>query len=144
MERKIVDHLFRHQYGKMVAILIRLFGLSNIETIEDAVQDTFIKATLQWRSQIPENPEPWLIKVAKNRTIDILRSVKAEKNRFDKVVHKVVSNHTNDIYLDHEIEDSQLRMISWHAIQVLNQKNKLPSHLRLFLDLVLKKLPRPF
>lgn len=111
MERKIVDHLFRHQYGKMVAILIRLFGLSNIETIEDAVQDTFIKATLQWRSQIPENPEPWLIKVAKNRTIDILRSVKAEKNRFDKVVHKVVSNHTNDIYLDHEIEDSQLRMI---------------------------------
>lgn len=111
MEQKIVDHLFRHQYGKMVAILIRLFGLSNIETIEDAVQDTFIKATLQWRSQIPENPEAWLIKVAKNRTIDILRSLKAEKNRFDKVAHKVASNHTDDIFLDHEIEDSQLRMI---------------------------------
>ncbi|MCK5440855.1 MAG: sigma-70 family RNA polymerase sigma factor [Maribacter sp.] len=130
MEQKIVDHLFRHQYGKMVAILIRFFGLSNIETIEDAVQDTFIKATLQWRSQIPENPEAWLIKVAKNRTIDILRSVKAEKNRFEKVAHKVVSNHTNDIFLDHEIEDSQLRMIFVACHPSLKPKEQIAFALR--------------
>ncbi len=111
MEHKIVDHLFRHHYGKMVAILTRFFGLSHIETIEDAVQDTFIKATLQWRNQLPDNPEAWLTKVAKNRTIDLLRSIKAEKSRFDKIAFGVSSIQLNELFLDHEIEDSQLRMI---------------------------------
>ena len=111
MEHKVVDHLFRHQYGKMVATLIRVFGLSNIETIEDAVQDTFIKATLQWRNQIPENPEAWLVKVAKNRTIDLLRSIQAKKNQFQKITSGSTSIQLNDLFLDHEIEDSQLRMI---------------------------------
>jgi len=111
MEHKIVDHLFRHHYGKMVAILTRYFGLTHIETIEDAVQDTFIKATLQWRNQLPDNPEAWLTKVAKNRTIDLLRSIKSEKNRADKIDIGASSVELNDLFLDHEIEDSQLRMI---------------------------------
>ena len=111
MENKIVDHLFRHHYGKMVAILTRFFGLSHMETIEDAVQDSFIKATLQWRKQLPDNPEAWLIKVAKNRTIDLLRSIKSEKNRIEKITTGASSIPLNELFLDHEIEDSQLRMI---------------------------------
>ena len=111
MEQIIVDHLFRHHYGKMVAILIRFFGLSHLETIEDAVQDTFIKATLQWRNQLPDNPEAWLTQVAKNRTIDLLRSIKAEKNRIEKINYGTSSIPLNELFLDHEIEDSQLRMI---------------------------------
>ena len=43
-ETQILDHLFRHQYGRMVSILTRLFGLANLPLIEDAVQDTFISA----------------------------------------------------------------------------------------------------
>jgi hypothetical protein len=35
-EQKIIDHLFRHQYGKMVSILTRIFGLSHLEMVEDA------------------------------------------------------------------------------------------------------------
>ncbi len=111
MEQKIVDHLFRHHYGKMVAILTRFFGLSHIETIEDAVQDTFIKATLQWRKQLPDNPEAWLTQVAKNRTIDLLRSIKAEKNRIEQVSSGASSIPLNELFLDYEVADSQLRMI---------------------------------
>lgn len=111
MKNKIVDHLFRHHYGKMVAILVRFFGLSHIETIEDAVQDTFIKATLQWRKELPDNPEAWLTKVAKNRTIDLLRSIKSENKRVEKFNTGLSSIPFNELFLDHEIEDSQLRMI---------------------------------
>lgn len=110
-DQKIVDHLFRHHYGKMVAILTRFFGLAHIETIEDAVQDTFIKATLQWRKQLPDNPEAWLTRVAKNRTIDLLRSIKAEKKRIEKISNGPSSIPLNELFLDHEIADSQLRMI---------------------------------
>ena len=111
MEHKVVDHLFRHHYGKMVAILTRFFGLSYIETIEDAVQDTFIKATSQWRTKIPDNPEAWLNRVAKNRTIDILRSIQAEKNRNFTITTGASSLQIDELFLDHEVADSQLRMI---------------------------------
>lgn len=111
MEHKVVDHLFRHHYGKMVAILTRFFGLSYIETIEDAVQDTFIKATSQWRTKIPDNPEGWLNRVAKNRTIDILRSIQAEKNRNLSITTGASSLQIDELFLDHEVADSQLRMI---------------------------------
>ena len=110
MENQLVDHLFRHHYGKMVAILTRYFGLAQMETIEDAVQDTFIK-TLQWRKELPDNPEAWLTRVAKNRTIDLLRSIKAEKNRIERINNGPNSIPLNELFLDHEIEDSQLRMI---------------------------------
>ncbi|WP_299318483.1 sigma-70 family RNA polymerase sigma factor [uncultured Maribacter sp.] len=111
MEHKVVDHLFRHHYGKMVAILTRFFGLSYLETIEDAVQDTFIKATSQWRTKIPDNPEAWLNRVAKNRTIDILRSIQAEKNRNLTITTGASSLQIDELFLDHEVADSQLRMI---------------------------------
>ena len=38
----LTDHLFRHESGKMVAVLTRIFGLTNISTAEDIVQDFFI------------------------------------------------------------------------------------------------------
>ncbi len=111
MESKVVDHLFRHQYGKMIAVLTNFFGLSHLETIEDAVQDTFVKATLQWRTERPENPEAWLMMAAKNRAIDLLRRIKAEKNRFEKAATGAASIRLNEMFLEHEVEDHQLRMI---------------------------------
>lgn len=111
MEHKLVDHLFRHQYGKMVAILTNFFGLSYLEMIEDAVQDTFIKATLQWRNKLPDNPEAWLITASKNRIIDLLRQIKAEKGRFEKITSGAAAYQLSEFFLDHEMEDSQLRMI---------------------------------
>ena len=41
----------------MVAILARIFGLQHLDLIEDAIQDTFLKASLQWREQQPDKPE---------------------------------------------------------------------------------------
>ncbi len=111
MNPKIVDHLFRHHYGKMVSILTRIFGLSNIELIEDAIQDTFAQALLKWRNQIPDNPEAWLTRAAKNRAIDLLRQIKNTQKRFEKIKSGPSTIQFNELFLDHEIEDSQLQMI---------------------------------
>ncbi len=110
MEPKIVDHLFRHQYGKMIAILTKVFGLTHLELIEDAVQDTFIKATLKWRKGLPDNPEAWLMRAARNRAIDLLRKIKPQA-QVDSIPTGTASIGIQEIFLDHEIEDSQLRMI---------------------------------
>ncbi|UWX54090.1 sigma-70 family RNA polymerase sigma factor [Maribacter litopenaei] len=106
-----MDHLFRHQYGKMVSILTRIFGLSNLELIEDAVQDTFLKASIKWRNNIPENPEAWLTTASKNRVIDLLRKLKSESANIEKLSRGTSSISINNLFLAEEIEDSQLRMI---------------------------------
>ena len=75
MDSKLIDHLFRHHSGKMVAVLTRIFGLSNLEIIEDAVQDTFLKTSTSCRNQQPDNPEAWLTHAAKNRVLDLFRKL---------------------------------------------------------------------
>lgn len=129
-EAKLIDHLFRHQHGKMVSILTRIFGLSHLETIEDAVQDTFAQAILTWRNQIPDNPEAWLTKAAKNRAIDLLRKIKADHNRIDRLGGGPSAIAFDNLFLEHEIEDSQLRMIFTACHPSLNPKDQIAFALK--------------
>ncbi len=70
----LVAHLFRHQAGKIVATMTRLFGSRYLDLAEDVVQDALVKALQQWPfTGIPENPAGWLTLVAKNRALDLLR-----------------------------------------------------------------------
>ncbi len=136
----IVDHLFRHQYGKMVAILSKIFGLANLGLIEDAVQDTFIKAALKWRNEIPENPEAWLIKAAKNRAIDLLRKVNTEKRNYQKISHGSVALEINEYFLDHEVEDSQLRMLLVACHPLFSQEEQIAFALKALSGFSMKEI----
>jgi RNA polymerase sigma-70 factor (ECF subfamily) len=70
----LVDHLFRHQAGRMIATLTRIFGPRHIDLAEEVVQDALLKALQHWSYRgVPENPSAWLIQVAKNRALDVLR-----------------------------------------------------------------------
>ena len=126
----MIDHLFRHQYGKMVSILTRIFGLQHLEMIEDAVQDTFIRALKAWRTQIPDNPEAWLTQSAKNRILDLLRKLNADQKRELKLKSGPASIAINELFLDHEIGDSQLRMIFTACNPVLNPKDQIAFSLK--------------
>ena len=58
---QLVAHLFRHEAGKMVAVLTRVFGIENMAMAEDVVQDTLIEAIKQWTYKgVPDNPSAWL------------------------------------------------------------------------------------
>ncbi|MEL7145938.1 MAG: sigma-70 family RNA polymerase sigma factor [Bacteroidota bacterium] len=128
--QKVVDHLFRHHYGKMVSVLTRIFGLPHLETIEDAVQDTFAKAVQTWRQQIPENPEAWLTKAAKNRVIDLFRKIQADKKRVTNLESGPAAIAINELFLDTEVEDSQLRMIFTACHPALNPRDQISFALK--------------
>ena len=130
MESNLIDHLFRHHYGKMVSVLIRIFGVSHIETIEDAVQDTFIKAMAAWRTGKPDNPEAWLTTAAKNRVLDIFRKLKAEKRRIPDLDSGNPSIAINELFLDTEIADSQLRMIFTACHPRLSKEDRIAFSLK--------------
>jgi len=126
----IIDHLFRHQFGKMVSILCRIFGLEHLETIEDAIQDTFIQASISWRNGLPENPEAWLTVAAKNRTIDLFRKLKSEHERVKYIDNGVSSIALTELFLDHEIADSQLRMIFTACHPALDPRDQIAFALK--------------
>jgi RNA polymerase sigma factor (sigma-70 family) len=122
MEQKqvsqIVDHLFRHEAGKMIAVLTKFFGLQQVELAEDMVQETLLTAFETWKLKgIPDNPQAWLYQVAKNK---ILTYLKREQNFHKNIAHNLIYEmgnealiHTklDEFFLENEIEDAQLRMM---------------------------------
>jgi RNA polymerase sigma-70 factor (ECF subfamily) len=69
-----VDHLFRHQSGRLVSTLTRIFGPRRLDLAEEVVQDALLKALEIWPFEgVPANPTAWLIQVAKNRALDVIR-----------------------------------------------------------------------
>jgi RNA polymerase sigma factor (sigma-70 family) len=70
----IGDHLFRHESGRMVAALTRVFGIRNLALAEDVVQEAFLRAMEVWKFRsVPENPSAWLMATARNCALDALR-----------------------------------------------------------------------
>ncbi|MDB4896837.1 MAG: polymerase subunit sigma-70, partial [Firmicutes bacterium] len=70
----LVEHLFRHSAGQMVAALTRLLGPARLDLAEEMVQEALIKALKSWPYRgVPANPKAWLLQVARNRALDVLR-----------------------------------------------------------------------
>ena len=91
---ELIDHLFRHQAGKMVSALTRIFGADNLQLAEDVVQETLLTALKTWPYRgIPPNPPAWLMQVAKNRALDILRR---QANLQSKLPLLLEENSTED------------------------------------------------
>jgi len=71
---ELTEHLFRHEWGRMVGAVTRIFGVHNLALAEDVVQEAFCRATEVWPYRgVPENPSAWLMATAKNCALDVLR-----------------------------------------------------------------------
>lgn len=114
---QMVDHLFRHESGKMIAVLSKLLGLQNLQTAQDITQDTLLQALRTWSYKgLPENPTAWLYRVAKNKAVDYLRREKTFRNVRTQHAYLLQSEYTlnptvHSFFEEGEIEDSQLRMM---------------------------------
>lgn len=114
---QLVDHLFRHEAGKLVSVLTRVFGSENIDLAEDVVQDSLIEALDQWQYKgVPDNPSAWLFRVAKNKALNALNREKYKRQYSSEAAHLLQSEWTAEPALNHffseqEIADDQLRMI---------------------------------
>lgn len=109
--RVIVDHFFRHQWGRVVSHLTAKFGVPHLTLVEDAVQEALTKAMQSWAFQgIPDNPAGWITRVAHNHVIDTLR----RKNNFEKKsaeLGREESSYAMDWDMDEEIKDDELKMM---------------------------------
>src|SRR6516164_9641088 len=108
----LVDHFFRHEAGRLVAVLTRFFGWRNFELVEDMVQATLVDALQSWRIRgVPDNPSGWVHRIARNKVRDALRREKVGQRvvqewAADWLAHE---QSLDELFFDSEIEDSQLR-----------------------------------
>jgi RNA polymerase sigma-70 factor (ECF subfamily) len=102
-----IERVFREQYGRAVAVLVRVFG--DIGVAEEAVQDAFTVAVQRWPSTgLPPSPAGWIITTARNRAIDRFRR---EASRADRHV-QAASLHARDEPADEgPVRDDRLRLI---------------------------------
>ena len=106
-----LDAVYRSDWGRIVAALIRLFG--DFDTAEEAAQGAFAAAVDQWpASGVPEFPRAWIIQTARYKAIDRMR----RQGRFqEKLESYVVSGfgRTSEEpnYNTEEIPDDRLRLI---------------------------------
>ena len=111
------EHLFRHESGRIVAALTRIFGVHQLALAEDVVQDAFCRALEVWRVRgVPDNPSAWLMATAKNRALDVLRRERTA-NTFAPEIGRLVETEwagtpaVDDAFAADAIRDEQLRMM---------------------------------
>lgn len=111
------EHFFRHESGRLVAALTRLFGVHQLALAEDVAQHAFCRALEVWKVRgIPDDPSAWLLATAKHRALDLLR-----KGRTARAFAPQLSRHldeegglavaVDEAFLPGTIQSEQLRMM---------------------------------
>ena len=113
----MVEHFFRHETGKMISTLARIFGIEHLNLAEDVVQETLARALQTWPYYgIPRNPSAWITQVAKNLALDLIRREKVFRNKENEIAHLMeqVSADSNTVVAEsgeNGITDDRLRMM---------------------------------
>lgn len=106
-----VDAVYRSDWGRIVATLIRQFG--DFELAEDAAQEAFTAAVDQWRTEgVPQSPSAWIIQTAKHKAIDRLRRQTRLKEKLEAHPEFFPSEIIDEPSFNFgEIPDDRLRLI---------------------------------
>jgi RNA polymerase sigma-70 factor, ECF subfamily len=106
-----LDAVYRSDWGRIVAALIRLFG--DFDAAEEAAQEAFAAAVDQWPvSGVPEFPRAWIIQTARHKVIDRLRRQSSFQEKLESyVVSGFAHTSTEPNYETDEIPDDRLRLI---------------------------------
>jgi RNA polymerase sigma-70 factor (ECF subfamily) len=135
-----IERVFREQYGRAVAVLVRVFG--DIEIAEEAVQDAFTVAAHRWPvTGPPPSPEGWIISTARNRAIDRLRR---ESSREDRHAQAALLHARDEPDEEGPVRDDRLRLIFTCCHPALATAAQVALTLRLLGGLTTAEIARAF
>jgi len=135
-----IGEVFRQEYGRAVAVLVRVFG--DIDIAEEAVQDAFTVAAQRWPAQgLPASPAGWIITTARRRAIDRLRR---EATREDRTAQAALLHARDEPDEEGAVLDDRLRLIFTCAHPALGQGAQVALTLRLLGGLSTAEIARAF
>lgn len=114
MTHDLGEHFFRHEYGRLVAMLARRVGMRHLALVEDAVQHALLAGVESWpRSGVPDTPSAWLFRVAQNHLVGELRQ-RARRTRLVAARALELPDATDaapTVMLSGDVRDALLRML---------------------------------
>jgi RNA polymerase sigma-70 factor, ECF subfamily len=132
--------VFREEYGRAVAVLVRVFG--DIDIAEEAVQDAFTAAVQRWPTTgLPPSPAGWIITTARNRAIDRLRR---EASREDRHAEAALLHARDQPAEEGPVRDDRLRLIFTCCHPALGVGVQVALTLRLLGGLTTAEIARAF
>src|SRR6185295_17332790 len=135
-----IERVFRQEYGRAVAALVRVFG--NINDAEEAVQDAFTAAVERWPSTgLPASPVGWIITTARNRAIDRIRR---ESTREDRHAYADLLQAQDEPEENAAVRDDRLRLIFTCCHPALATPARVALTLRLLGGLTTTAIARAF
>ena len=139
-----VESVYRNEWGRIVATLIRLVG--DFDLAEECAQEAFTAAVHQWDEQgVPTSPRAWIIQTARNKAIDRIR----RKGRYEEKL-ALYGNTERDResqipdYDSAEIADDQLRLIFTCCHPALAPEAQVALTLRTLCGLETEEIARAF
>jgi RNA polymerase sigma-70 factor (ECF subfamily) len=128
-----VEHFFRRESGRLVAVLTRFFGWRKFDLVEDMVQATLVEALQSWQVRgVPDNPAGWVHRTARNKILDVLRREQIGQRVLTEwaSLRPGYEEGLNELFLDTEIEDSELRLMFACCHPALARENQLALTLK--------------
>jgi RNA polymerase sigma factor (sigma-70 family) len=111
----VVEHLFRHEAGKMVATLTRIFGIEHLSLAEDVVQEALARALQTWPFYgVPKNPSAWIMRASRNLALDVVRRRKVFQNKQAEIIGLMDRDGVapdEAIFSEEQISDDRLRLM---------------------------------
>jgi RNA polymerase sigma-70 factor, ECF subfamily len=106
-----VEELYRSDWGRIVATLIRLVG--DFDLAEEAAQEAFAAAVDNWPAAgVPDLPRAWIIKTARHKAIDRIRRRARLEEKLEWIAHEESARTIEEPNYDtSEIPDDRLRLI---------------------------------
>src|SRR5260370_6791350 len=155
----VVERVYREESGRILAALIR--GVGDFDLAEDALQDAFVKALERWPVDgLPDHPGAWVTRVARNRLIDRLRTIKAarvvslEEEALDGYAAALalddygttaaIDTDMLEKELDSSVEDDRLRLIFTCCHPALKLEAQVAMTLRTLGGLTTEEIARAF
>ncbi|MDJ0343073.1 RNA polymerase sigma factor [Streptomyces sp. H10-C2] len=135
-----IERVFRAEYGRSVAVLVRVLG--DIDIAEEAVQDAFTTALERWPSAgLPPSPAGWIITTARNRAIDRLRR---EASRQDRHAQAALLHTRGEQLEEGPVRDDRLRLLFTCCHPALATGAQVALTLRLLGGLTTTEIARAF
>jgi RNA polymerase sigma-70 factor (ECF subfamily) len=140
-----IERIYREEYGRIVASLVRRFG--DIDIAEEAAGEALLVAVERWPADgVPPNPGGWLTTTAANRAIDKIRRESHRDAKHQAAL--MISPEMQGVPEGHEptgiVEDDRLRLIFTCCHPALAPEARVALTLRLLGGLTVAEIAQAF
>jgi len=145
--KDLAAHLFRIEYGRIVAVTTKYLGVDNLKIAEDVAQETFYKAVKYWQHNgIPPNPKAWLYVTAKNECINRIKRIGRERNHIYEIRRsRQINIESKELDFSEEvIADEQLKMMFRCTDSSISIEGQLALILKILCGFSIKEISNAF